>query len=61
MARVFEMLSVVFWKRSNLCFRGILGRNEELHLAVLSSGHSQRDVCLQVEMFLTPDVAFTCQ
>lgn len=40
---------------------GILGRNKELHFPVLSSGQSQRDVCLQVEMFLTPDVDFTCQ
>lgn len=39
----------------------ILGGNKELHLAVLSSGHSQRDIGLQVEMFLTPNVDFTCQ
>lgn len=55
------MLSAVLWKRSHLRFTGILGGNEELHLAVLSSGHSQRDVCLQVEMLLTPDVDLTCQ
>lgn len=55
------MLLAVIWTRSNLCFIGILGRNEELHLTVFSSGHSQCDICLQVEMFLTPDVDFTCQ
>lgn len=59
--RRFQMLSAGFRRPSHLCFTGILGRNEELHLAVLSSGHSQCDVCLQVEMFLTPDVDFTCQ
>lgn len=50
----------MFGKRSNLGFMGVLGGDEELHLAVLSSGNSQRDVCLQVEMFLAPDVDFTC-
>lgn len=55
----YAIVTCVLEHWSYLCMGGCLGGNKELHLSIFSSGNSQSNICLQVEMLLTTDVNLT--